>query len=130
MTAKKPPANPVTPAASDAFSLFVMKWQARLNLMDWRIHKSEKPASKKNMAEVVQMDLEAKLATYRIGSDFGGTPVTAQSVEETACHEMLHVFLHPLLEAAQDRSITAEQLNGIEHAVINTLVHILVPESD
>jgi hypothetical protein len=130
VAAKKQPANPVTPAASDAFDLYVRQWQAKLNLMDWRIHRSEKQASKRNMAEVVQMDLEARLAAYRVGADFGGTPVTAQSVEETACHEMLHVFLHPLLEAAQDRSITAEQLNGIEHAVINTLVHLLVPEGD
>jgi hypothetical protein len=92
-----------------------------------RIEKSGKP-SKKNMAEVVSMDLEARLAIYKVGTDFGGTPVTEQSVEETACHEVLHIFLAPLLEAAQDRSISAETLNGIEHSVIHTLVKRLVSE--
>jgi hypothetical protein len=128
VTKRKCPVNPVSPAASDAFDLFALKWQSRLNLMDWRIHRSPKPAGKANMAEITSIDSEARLASYRVGRDFGGTPVTAQSVEETACHEMLHVFFDPLIEAAQDRSVTAERLNGIEHALINTLVHLLVPQ--
>jgi hypothetical protein len=125
---KPPAANPVTPAASDAFDLYVRQWQTRLNMSDWRIHRSNKAAGKRNMAEVTQMDLEARLASYRIGADFGGTPVTERSVERTALHELLHVFLHPMLSAAQDRSVTAEQLNGIEHAAIHVLVDLLAPE--
>lgn len=130
MTKKKPPANPVTPQAVDAFSMYVHKWQDRLNLNDWRIVKSNKAASRTNMAEINRMDLPARLATYRIGEDFGSIPVTESSVEEIACHEMLHVFLKELIETAKEsQTVTAETLESIEHGVINTLVRLLVPEN-
>jgi hypothetical protein len=126
--AKKQPPNPVTPAAADAFAMAIHRFQGELNMLDWRIERSPKPAGKKNMAEVASMDLEARLAVYRIGEDFGSRPVTQQSVEEIACHEVLHIFLHPLIEAARNPATSPELLNSIEHAAIHALVRRLVPE--
>lgn len=123
--AKKPPANPVTQSDADAFAMYVREWQDRLNLNDWRIVRSAKPAARANMAEVVRRDLPARLATYRIGADFGAIPVTGQSVEEIACHEVLHVFLYELIEHAKANS---DDLASAEHRVIQTLVRLLVPE--
>jgi hypothetical protein len=122
---KKPPANPVTQEGRDAFAMFVHKWQDALNLNDWRIQPSSKPAAKANMAEVFKFDLEARLATYRIGEDFGGTPVTAMSVEDTALHEVLHVFLYELLQFAQDPAANPADIASAEHRVIHSLVRVL-----
>jgi hypothetical protein len=118
--AKKVPPNPVTVADADGFAMAVMKWQDLLNLHDWRIERSAKPAAKSNMAEINSFDLKARLATYRIGADFGSVPVTETSVDKIACHEVLHVFLHELLEAGED------EIDSAEHRVINTLVRLLV----
>jgi hypothetical protein len=122
----KKPANPVTQVGRDAFAMFVHKWQDALNMNDWRISPSSKPAAKANMAEVYKFDLEARLASYRIGEDFGGTPVTDNSVEETALHEVLHVFLHELIEFAKDPSAKPADINSAEHRVIQSLVKALM----
>lgn len=123
---KKP--NPVTPEDGDKFQTYIEKWQRNLNLGDWRIVRSPNPA-KGAMAEVSKRDLAQKLAVYRIGVDFGATPVTARSLEETAVHELLHVFLFPLLEAARDPHTSAETLDSLEHSVINVLEKLLVDRS-
>jgi hypothetical protein len=121
--------NPVTATDEDAFALFVHEWQNKLNLNDWRIARSSKSAGKANMAEVNRMDMGARLATYAIGQDFGATPVTGQSVEEIACHEVLHIFLKELIETAKEAStVTQETLDGVEHRVIHVLVNLLVPK--
>jgi hypothetical protein len=127
---KAEPPNPVTPQGKDCFDLFVRKWQAELNLNDWRIEPSSRPAAKANMAEVDRFDLKARLATYRVGADFGGTPVTDMSIEQIACHEVLHVFLHELIESARDPAQTDDALASIEHRVIHSLVRVLVPIAD
>jgi len=125
MATKKVPPNPVTQSGRDAFAMYVNKWQGALNLNDWRIQSSNKPASKANMAEVYKFDLEARLATYRIGEDFGGTPVTDSSLEDTALHEVLHVFLYELIEFAKDPASNPKDIASAEHRVIQTLVHVL-----
>lgn len=126
---KKPPPNPVTTGDADAFALFAHKWQAELNLQDWRIERSSKACGKANMAEINKISLPDRLATYTIGADFGAKPVTAQSVEEIACHEMVHVFLHEFKEVCRDQTSTEDAIMAAEHRVVNTLVRLLVPEA-
>jgi hypothetical protein len=128
--ATKKPANPVKQADSDAFDLYLLKWQDRLNLNDWRIERSPKPA-RTSLAEVSSMDLKARLAIYKIGADFGDTkPVTSQSLEEIACHEVLHVLLYELIAFARDPKSQDVDVDSAEHRVIHTLVRLLVPEGD
>ncbi len=127
---KLQPPNPVTPQGRDAFALYVRKWGDALNLNDWRIELSPKPANRANMAEVSSMDLRARLATYRVGSDFGSTPVTDQSIEEIACHEMWHVRLHELMEICRNPAATDDQISSAEHSVIHAAVRICVPVAD
>lgn len=104
------------------FDLYVKHWQQILNLMDWRIERGVRP--EKDAMASVECDAPARLATYRIGH-FGATPITAHSLSLTALHECLHVFLHPLITAAQDRTTTPEQLEMEEHRVINVLERLL-----
>lgn len=117
MTAK----NRLTAADAKAFHGYIKKWQGLLNLHDWRVERSAKTS--KAMAEI-SMSLGDRLAVYRLGADFGdSTPVTPHSLESTACHELLHVLLHELVNASDD------SLESIEHRVINTLEKLLVPET-
>jgi len=116
------------PTAEDAelFAQSVRKWQQVLSLGDWRIEKGLKPA-KQAMASVEFND-GARLATYRLG-DWGSEKITPKSLEKTALHELLHVFLHDLMTAAQDPKSSEDELEKQEHRIINLLENLLTKDS-
>lgn len=115
--------NPLTPADVEAFHGYMRKWQSLLNLRDWRIEAGTKRS--KMMAEVT-FNTSARLATYKVGENFGAQPVTPLALEETALHELLHVVLYDLLRAVgTDASV--DELDAREHAVINLLEKLLMP---
>jgi hypothetical protein len=106
--------NEVTPADLKAFDAFVVKWQRLLNLSDWRIERVNRRS--KAMAEVSFND-EARLASYRIGANFGAEDVTPDTLERTALHELLHVLLHDL---------STDWTEANEHKVVNVLEKLLM----
>jgi hypothetical protein len=118
--------NIPTPQDAEYFAKSIKKWQQVLNLGDWRIEKGLKPA-KQAMASVEFND-GARLATYRLG-DFGAEKITPESLEKTALHELLHVFLHDLMTAAQDPKSSEDELEKQEHRVINLLEQLLTKDS-
>jgi hypothetical protein len=120
---------PNIPTPQDAlfFAQCVKKWQTILNLQDWRIEKGLKPA-KQAMASV-EFDDAARLATYRLG-DFGGEKITPKSLDQTALHELLHVFLHDLLLVTSNSNSSDEELQKQEHRVINLLERLLSKDSN
>jgi len=118
--------NIPTPEDARFFALCVKKWQEILNLNDWRIEKGLKPA-KQAMASV-EFNEAARLATYRLG-DFGAEQIDQQSLDSTALHEVLHVFLHDLMAAAQDPKSSVEEIEKQEHRVINLLEQLLSKDS-
>lgn len=130
MMGKTKPPNPITQPASDTFDLFIREWQDKFNLRNWRVVRSSKPAGKGNMAEIASIDIEAMMASYRLGKDFGAEPVTQRSLEQIACHECGHVLLAPLIATCRDPKSSDEQVNAAEHALIHLLVALLVPEGD
>ena len=111
--------NPVSPEDAKVFDSFVLKWQAKFNLGDWRIERGRRPASKGAMA-TVEFDEAARLATYKLG-DFGAEAITPESLEKTAIHELLHILLHDLIAAADSRT----DVEAAEHRVINVLERLL-----
>ena len=115
---------PNIPSPDDAklFAQSVKKWQQVLSLGDWRIEKGMKPA-KQAMASVEFND-SARLATYRLG-DFGAEKITPESLDKTALHELLHVFLHDLMMVATDPKSSDEDIEMQEHRVINLLENLL-----
>lgn len=119
--------NLVGPDEARVFDTYVLKWQAKLSLGDWRIERGRKPAAKGAMA-TVEFDEPARLVTYKLG-DFGAEQINPESLEKTAIHELLHVFLHDLISAAQDRASTPEALEAAEHACINVLERLLADKS-
>jgi hypothetical protein len=120
---------PNIPTPQDAlfFAQCVKKWQTILNLQDWRIERGLKPA-KQAMASV-EFDDAARLATYRLG-DFGAEKITPQSLDQTALHELLHVFLHDLLLVTANPNSSDEELQKQEHRVINLLERMLSKDYD
>jgi hypothetical protein len=128
-TTAKPRQNLVSAAHVLKFDRFLSKWQRLLNLMDWRVVRGLTPAGKTAMADT-KIDLESRLATVRLGSTFGRTvKVDARSLEETALHEDLHVFLAPLITFARDPNVSDEDLLCIEHGVINVLEQLLLQDN-
>jgi len=114
--------NIPTPEHIELFAQSVRKWQQVLSLGDWRIEKGMKPA-KAAMASV-EFNQTARLATYRLG-DFGAEKITPDSLDKTALHELLHIFLHDLMCTATDPKSSDEDIEMQEHRVINLLENLL-----
>jgi hypothetical protein len=119
--------NIPTPQDVALFAQSVKKWQQVLSLGDWRIEKGMKPA-KAAMASVEFNDI-ARLATYRLG-DFGAEKITQESLDKTALHELLHVFLHDLITVAQDPKSSQDEIDMQEHRVVNLLENLLTRDSN
>lgn len=119
--------NIPTPEHAQLFAQSVKKWQQVLSLGDWRIEKGTKPA-KAAMASV-EFSPSARLAVYRLG-DFGAEKITPESLEKTALHELLHVFLHDLMMVATDPKSSEEDIEMQEHRVINLLETLLTKDSN
>ena len=116
-----------TPQDALHFAQSVRKWQQVLSLGDWRIEKGSKPA-KAAMASV-EFNSAARLATYRLG-DFGAEKITPESLDQTALHELLHVFLHDLVTVAQEPKSSQDEIDMQEHRVINLLEKLLSRDSN
>jgi hypothetical protein len=120
-------ANITTPQDAEIFAKSVKKYQLLLSLGDWRIEKGSKPA-KAAMASV-EFNASARLATYRLG-DFGAEKITPESLDKTALHELLHIFLHDLMSVAQDPKSSQEEIEMQEHRVINLLENLISKDSN
>jgi hypothetical protein len=119
--------NIPTPEHAELFAQSVKKWQQVLSLGDWRIEKGIKPA-KAAMASV-EFTPAARLAVYRLG-DFGAEKITPDSLDRTALHELLHIFLHDLMCVATDPKSSDEEIEMQEHRVINLLENLLSKDSN
>jgi len=119
--------NIPTPEDALHFAESVRKWQQVLSLGDWRIEKGSKPA-KQAMASV-EFTPSARLAVYRLG-DFGAEKITSESIDRTALHEVLHIFLHDLMTVASDPKSSEEDIEMQEHRVINLLENLLYRNSN
>jgi len=120
-------ANIPTQQDAELFAQSVKKWQQVLSLGDWRIEKGIKPA-KGAMASVEFTD-NARLAVYRLG-DFGAEKITKESLDKTALHELLHIFLHDLMVVATDPKSSDDDIEMQEHRVINLLENLLTKDSN
>jgi uncharacterized protein YdcH (DUF465 family) len=119
----------LTDADVAEFERHMRVWQILLNLNDWRLELSRKPASKSNLAELVRCELQHRLASVRINRDWGHeNEITPLKKARTALHEDLHVLLRELLEFTADPRANEEDKEAAEHRVIVTLVNVLLPD--
>lgn len=117
--------KPVTAEHAAKFALYVANWVEELSLGDWRVNVSDTRAGNGDMAHIFKINLEQRLATIKLGKNFGPMEVTDTVLNETALHEVLHIFLHELIEAAKVPDQPIDTLRSIEHRVINVLERIL-----
>jgi hypothetical protein len=118
--------NCLTPDDAEEFWAALSRWQGELSLTGWRITPSPTPS--KYMAEMAKWDWKQRQVSCRLGLNWKATPVTHAAIEQTAVHELLHVLLYPLIETVRANG-AAEDILAAEHAVINTLERLLVPDA-
>lgn len=121
---KAPPLNPVSERDVAAFDRFVTRWQAILNLRNWRIERTNKRDAK-HMASLVSVEHEHALARYSVGVNFGATKVTPRELESAALHELLHILLRPMIDEAVAQGEYNDAVLGYEHQVIVLLESLL-----
>jgi ABC-type iron transport system FetAB ATPase subunit len=100
---------------SELFHRYMVYWQQKLGLLDWRIEKHNKLV--KGAMACVSFDQDARLVSYQLG-DFGGEEINDVSLKTTALHEALHILLYDLINSHDDE--------GEEHKVINVLEKLLM----
>lgn len=129
MTAAAKPAgvahNVLTPDDAEAFWNALSRWQGELSLTDWRITQSPLPS--RYMAEMNKWDWKQRQVSCRLGLNWRSSPITPATIEQTAVHELLHVLLYPLIETVRGNA-SPDDIASAEHAVINTLERLLVPD--
>lgn len=113
-----------TPEQVLEFGRYMAEYQDLLNLRDWRIEHSGKAASRGALAEV-GISLDDRLACWSLGREWGACPITTKTLRSTACHEVLHVLLAPLISACHDRDASAD---SAEHSVVVVLEKLLSNE--
>jgi len=123
---RNPPPNPILPEHRELFDAYIRKWQKLFNLSDWRVVKKPGRASKNSMAEMLEIDTTNRLARYRLGENFGIEPVTPESLESAAIHEMSHLRLHELSEIAVREGMYNDAVLAAEHAVITVIEPLLM----
>lgn len=123
--ARKALRNPVSDEDVEEFDSYIERWRDRLNLRDWRVVRAAKRDAK-YMAALLTVEPEHKLARYAVGLSFGVHPVTPETLESTALHEMLHLLLRPLIDAAIEEKGHGSLVAEREHAVIVVLEELLM----
>lgn len=121
----------ITDAEFRYFVRCVSRWQVLFNLGDWRISVSPKPAVGGVLAQVSKVDLGARMAVIRLARDWGiGNPINEHTLDETACHEVGHIFLHEYAAFLKQPGANEDDQYSIEHRVVQTLTRVLVPDAD
>lgn len=116
------PLHPITPEQVEEFKRLTALWIELLHLKEWRIKFTRKrPVA--NLADVEIFPSE-RLATISIGRDWGSHPPDENELEDTVIHELLHIKLYDLAEAAEKAS--PDSVLALEHAVIIPLAQTLL----
>lgn len=116
--------HPVSSDDKEKLYQYARKWQDLLSLHRWRITPSNQQSTA--MAEVkFDSDNSHKLARLLVGKHFGSTPVDDESLEMTALHEMLHVFLHEFKESCKESPYDETRQMEAEHSIIHVLEKLL-----
>jgi hypothetical protein len=103
---------------------YTRKWQDLLSLHRWRITPSKQHTSA--MAELnFSKDNSAKLVRLRVGKYFGAEPVTNESLEMTAIHELIHVLLYEFKETCKEDPYNETRQMEREHDIVHVLEKLL-----
>ena len=119
---KKEIIHPITDADVARFRELLAEWRSRLHLKSWRFVKGRRRPS----GDIANVSIypEHRLVRYEIGKSWGDEPGPAE-VEEAVIHELMHVVLSPLIDAALQAKKYDDKVTGEEHAVITVFEQLL-----
>ena len=100
---------------SAVFDEAIETWAEHFGLGDWRIVPAEWDVADDAYAEV-EIDVEAKLATYAVSEELPHSEVSA-----IALHEVLHVVFADMLSPDHTEGSRA----SAEHAAINRIIRAM-----
>ena len=122
----KTPEHPITDEQVTQFVALMKEWQRKLHLMNWRIVRGRR-RPKSDIANV-SLYPEHRMVRYEIGRQWGDDP-GPNDVEEAVVHELMHVVLSPVIDAAIKAQKYDETVIGEEHAVITVFEKLLTEMS-
>ena len=117
--------NPTSAEQFEEFKALCLKWQDRLGMTEWQLHFTHRDLPGKYAG--IEYQIESYLAEITLNTDWDDRPVTTETLESAARHEVAHLViaeLHTLtwrrfvaenqLLAATERSVRAiERLVGL-----------------
>jgi len=118
-----------TKAHFKIFETAVRKWATDLGLRDWEIfikHEADAPDAlatlSKNSGRTVWIGL---------AQDWGKThKITKLAMQRTALHEVCHLLLYDLVEAAKERCIKDGEIEELEHKLVYLLENVLLGDAE
>ena len=108
------------------FKLFkeeCQKWIDLFQLNDWEIHFIHE-----KMEEYIGYclaDVENRQASIILGVNWDNTNINKKSLDKTAFHEVIELFLAPYFHLAKTRAYSINQHTAISHQIIRTLEHVV-----
>lgn len=102
---------------------YVTSWITRLRVVNWTFRKKvddRDEADSDSLADCASQT-EFHTATVTLHREWPIEPAP-DTLDEIACHEVLHIVLAPLMALAEDRFVTQKQLDDAEHEVIRSFL--------
>lgn len=123
MARKKKPEFRLTEQQLAEASAYVQAAQHLLGLQGWRIEVSAEAAHKSNNAEIHLHDSDDLIGQVRFGSQ--PEPWSRERIAMLVVHELMHPFLHHLIQTATRGKPVDSETSAQEHRIINVLTPVL-----
>ena len=94
-------------------------WREKFGLRDWRLYVRQRDSFDGEAHAWADIKIDDLIAKIYIAKEWF-EPITEESLNSTALHEILHVVLRPLV------SLITDDCEQIEHAIIHRLCHAML----
>jgi len=108
---------------SRLFQKYISQWMTKFRLGEWDVTYLFRDDNFERLAECAP-EPDVKQALIILFDHWQIEP-SEEALEQTACHEVIHVLLSPLMRLAAERYTTEKQLADAEHDVIRALERVL-----
>lgn len=120
---KKKPGFRMTDSQFREAEAYVQAAQHLLGLQAWRIEVTDEPAEKGNDGQIHLYSEDDFIANLRFGAAL--KPWTRPRIAQLVVHELLHPFLHDLIQTATRGRGGDAETTAQGHRIINVLTPIL-----
>jgi len=117
------PRYKITEEHAAKFAYYVLDWQEKLSLSNYKIYISMKHNRDENTYAETESSSEYKTATIEI-NDYWVTDPTDEFLDEIAFHEVSEILLYPMGEALE-KFYSKEYINILTHNIIRTWENLI-----